>query len=630
MVKLYGVYDKSKDVSQLKILLKDMFRSFGFGMPDYSVSDAFGVGHLKIKTMNRKGICQSKNVVCCFTGKLFDFYNDAKRLKQKGYVLDDTKEEDYILNAYLEYGLDFISRLNGTFVFVVYDKKKDVVYIVNDRCGIKPLYYYHDSKKLVFASEIKAVLENKEISKDIDWDFWKEYFSYGYGLSNRTPFQKIKSLPNASIIMYSKGGFSIKRYWDYNTIAVNNSRSVKETILEGSKVLESVFKRQTMGLKECMILLSGGYDSRCIASSIRYFTNVNIHSYTIAKSYPTPLSPLGDMDTRYAKRVAEALGIQYKIIGNINSIYEKYFIEQVRQLDCLCPESIWSYPLVDRVGDELISFDGLAGDVLMKAGYFLKTDIHREDDLSNEDKLNNYPDNKLAEMLHRKMLKLSPTDYRAIVPFFRKDVSLKLLADTKGVYEEVSGLHDYTNKIKIFQMKNRTKNTISLTANNTFARKTYSLLPFCDNEFVEFALSIPVDMKVRDSIYKKILQHTFPKIMRIPTTNDPKSVKERMTNKLVSLRFDWLRYGVGDIAKLLKKIRKIKKGKLRLSQNPRDVRYLMKLAYTIKIPDVIDRESLLEQVAYHLQNDIDPSYFLEPIMQFCVWYDVFIGKNVRV
>jgi asparagine synthetase B (glutamine-hydrolysing) len=353
---------------------------------------------------------------------------------------------------------------------------------------------------------------------------------------------------------------------------------------------------------------------------------VNIHSYTIAKSYPAPPPVKGDMDARYARRVAEKLGIQYTIMGNINALYEKYFIEQVKQLDGLCYEHIWAFPLVEKISDELINFDGIGGDVIMKGGIFLDTDTYREQDLLNKNNLKSYNDNKLAEVLHNKMRRFSNIEYHAIIPFFKKEVSSKLLSDKTSVFEEIKKLRSYEQKIQVFQMKNRTRNAVSLTANNIFMRKTYSLLPICDNEFVEFALSIPIDMKIKNQIYKKILKKTFPEIMHIPTTNNPKDIKKRMKSALLVSRMDWLRYSLGDIAKLLKKLRSTKIEKLKLSQNPRDVKYLIWLAHNIEIPDMITKEQLLEQIDYHLKNDIDPSYFLEPILQFIVWHHLFVQK----
>jgi len=205
------------------------------------------------------------------------------------------------------------------------------------------------------------------------------------------------------------------------------------------------------------------------------------------------------------------------------------------------------------------------------------------------------------------------------------------MADTKNVYSEIKLLNNYNNKIKIFQLKNRTRNTTPLIPNNIILRKTFSLMPFCDNEFIEFALSIPVDMKVRDEVYKKILQKTFPEVMKIPTTNDPKSFKEHVKQRLVSSNQDWIRYSLGDISKLLKIIRKEHKEQItsvHLSQNPRDIQYLIKLAKNTKFPDMINKKLLLKQLEYHEKNDIDPTYFLEPILYFSVWYKLFANKKV--
>lgn len=139
MVKIFGVYEEESTKRHNEELLIKMFKSFEFGHVNYKIIKEYGVGHIKIETLNRKRIASSKNITVCFSGQLFEHQKNQKTKKET--------DEKYILNEYLKSGLNFVKRLNGVFVFSIYDKKKNKVYLINDRYGMKPIYYYADTKK---------------------------------------------------------------------------------------------------------------------------------------------------------------------------------------------------------------------------------------------------------------------------------------------------------------------------------------------------------------------------------------------------------------------------------------------------------------------------------------------------
>lgn len=619
MAKLFGILDKSKHDTSSKsksAILRSMFDSFGFGKADYAISDEFGVGHIRIPSMSRKGIAENKNSIVCFTGEIFDY--------------GEGPAEEYILNSYNTSGTKFIDNLNGSFVFLIYDKNEKKILIVNDRYGMKPLYYYADKYKIVFGSEIKAIIVDNHIKRKINWGYWRDYFSYGYALGSKTPFENIYSLPNASILEYSRGKIKIIKYWDYDRIKINHERTEKETIAEGADVLERVFIRQAGDINECNVLLSGGYDSRCIVSAIKKYTDVKINAYTIPKKN-VGSNTFKDKDARYSRLVAKKLKLNHKIVGSEARHYEKYLRRFIEQQEAMGFENMWMMPIINHINSKYKNFDGIAGDVFLKAGYLSKPSFSYHTDLTNEKMIRKISNKKLASLINGHLFDISLIDSDSIIPYFSGKIKDDIKSDLRSIIEGLNSIKKHENRVKFFQAKNRTKNIIAMAPSNLIMRKTYSRMPFLDNEFVEFALSVPMDMKIRSDIYRKIMEKAFPEIMNIPTTNDIQGIKTKFKAFLLRYRLDFLRYAIGTMMNMfrIEDYKKIdKKPMAKLSDNPKDVMYLVNLAKKMEMPNFIDKDKLISDIDEHIAVDKDPTYFLEPIMHFCLWFNNFyIGKE---
>jgi hypothetical protein len=153
---------------------------------------------------------------------------------------------------------------------------------------MKPLYYHYDQSSFVFASEVKAIIEDKKIEKEINWDGWRDFFSYGFLFGTKTLFKNVFALPKATILTLTTNEALFKTYWSYNQIRVDYESSEPSFVNKGEKLVRQAIERQTKDLEECIVLLSGGYDSRCIASCIKYFTDVNFETFTVVNGAFNP------------------------------------------------------------------------------------------------------------------------------------------------------------------------------------------------------------------------------------------------------------------------------------------------------------------------------------------------------
>jgi asparagine synthase (glutamine-hydrolysing) len=149
-----------------------------------------------------------------FNGEIYNFKDLRVILEAKGHCFKSRCDSEVLIHAYEEYGTECVKHFNGMFAFAVWDSKKQLMFCGRDRTGEKPFFYYQDHDKFIFASEIKAILQDANLNRDIDHDSMNAYFSYMYVPEPRTIFKEIKKLDPASILVYRQGQVTITRYWN--------------------------------------------------------------------------------------------------------------------------------------------------------------------------------------------------------------------------------------------------------------------------------------------------------------------------------------------------------------------------------------------------------------------------------
>lgn len=536
-------------------------------------------GELGVGVLNKYDcqpvVLKTKTTKLMFMGKIFNTKEKVNSLFKA--ILKSIETDNNKLFMKL------LRDINGIFLMVIYDSKKDKTYIINDRYAMEPLYYFCNSGQLVFASEIKAVISHGSIKRVINWEYWKDFFQYGYSMGDKTPFENIFYLPNASILSFQNGRSQILKYWDYSEINISDKLNLEAVINLGVKVLKNVFRRQSTDLRKCIVFLSGGYDSRSIACSLKNFTKISFENIS-SNLHPST----GELDYILAKNVSNKLHIKNHFVGRPEEMYKKYFSDHFLQLDGLCTEHKWVLPLVDSLKEELPNFDGIGADVMLRVPFLARNII---DEYDNE-KLTTYFNKQIVEKARRNRCKF-------IYKYFDSPFSVMLKPDSDSIYNEFKNIDNVSNKVIIFYLKNRTKNSISILARNLIGRKIYSYFPFFDNEFVEFSLSILPRMKFFDHVYPKILKKAFPDAMKIPTTND------------------------APVKKQLAIIRENISTEILVNPNTStdgDLNYLFTLVETLSVPSFLKRKMLLSQVEKDIKKGVDVKKYLVSVLQFCIWY----------
>lgn len=214
-------------------------------------------------------ISEKNDIVITYNGELYNYREIRKDLKEKGYKFYSDSDTEVVLYAYAEWGEKCVSLFNGMFAFSIWDKRNNCIFIARDRYGIKPLYYFIDNQKFVFASEQRAILANHDIPTILDKEALLEYFTFQNFFTDRTFNKNIKMFP-AGCFAYIKAddskSLSIKRYWDYDFRESLCAADENEYIEELDRLFRQAVHRQLVSDVPIGGYLSGGMDSGSITA----------------------------------------------------------------------------------------------------------------------------------------------------------------------------------------------------------------------------------------------------------------------------------------------------------------------------------------------------------------------------
>lgn len=204
----------------------------------------------------------SRNVWISFNGEIYNYLELKKELAE--YPFKTNTDTEVIIAGYERWGIEVVNRLKGMFAFAILDEQKQKLFLVRDRFGIKPLYYFLQNDKLIFASELKAVIASGEVKKEMDISAFTDYFVYRYIPSPKTIWKNVKKLPPAHYAEIDTSDLKIllKEYWELG--AKNATVSEREMINHTNEALENSVMQHIRADVPVGSFLSGGYDSSAL------------------------------------------------------------------------------------------------------------------------------------------------------------------------------------------------------------------------------------------------------------------------------------------------------------------------------------------------------------------------------
>ena len=265
-------YPRSSDTVEVDQLHRMMSVLVHRGPDDGDVysEGPIGLGHRRLSIIDVAGgkqpiFNEDRTMAIVFNGELYNFQPLRETLLKREHQFRTNSDTEVILHAYEEYGPQCVRRLRGMFAFAVWDAPKKRLFLARDRIGIKPLYYYWNGQKFLFASEIKAILQDPTVRRDLNPQALDEYLTYLYIPAPRTIFQQIYKLRPGHTLIVSEEGVKEEEYWDitFQPERGRAEREVAEGVLE--KLRESV-SVHLMSEVPLGAFLSGGIDSSAVVA----------------------------------------------------------------------------------------------------------------------------------------------------------------------------------------------------------------------------------------------------------------------------------------------------------------------------------------------------------------------------
>jgi asparagine synthase (glutamine-hydrolysing) len=229
--------------------------SIGLAMRRLSIID-LSTGHQPI--YNETG-----DVVVVYNGETYNFQELRSELTALGHTFKTKSDTEVIVHGYEVWGPEVAAKLNGMFAFALWDKKKERLVIARDHMGIKPLYYAITKNQLVFGSEIKCILENPTVPRDLDPAAMDDYLSMRFIPTPRSVYSFIRKLEPGHVLQWEKGVFKNFRYWNFSP-QMGKDMGIDYYMEKLDGLLDDAVKRQMISDVPLGTFLSGGVDSPTI------------------------------------------------------------------------------------------------------------------------------------------------------------------------------------------------------------------------------------------------------------------------------------------------------------------------------------------------------------------------------
>lgn len=281
---------ESKASASIVKVMADTIRHRGPDDDGFYICNQVGLGFRRLSIIDLSGGHQPLSnedgtVWIVFNGEIYNYRDLRNELLAKGHVFKTKSDTEVIVHLYEEYGVDCVQKLRGMFAFAIWNSAKRFLLLARDRVGIKPLYYYVDEHFLSFGSEIKALLADPAVTREVDPEIIDRFLTYYYVPGAQTILRKVFKLQPGHVLTVRDGKVQIRRYWDLNFSGTDdNHASSKGLERELVKLLDETVQIHMISDVPLGFLLSGGVDSTAMLSFAARKTDKPISTYTIGFS----------------------------------------------------------------------------------------------------------------------------------------------------------------------------------------------------------------------------------------------------------------------------------------------------------------------------------------------------------
>jgi asparagine synthase (glutamine-hydrolysing) len=221
-------------------------------------------------------------ILTVFNGEIYNYHELRKQLESRGHTLATASDTEVIVHLYEDFGEECVQHLRGMFGFAVWDRRRRRLFMARDRLGIKPLYYTHAGGRLIFASEIKAILQHPAVQAHLDIEALNSFLSLKYVPAPKTMFKRIYALPPGCSLTCDANGATVRRYWDLSFANRHDDGLREEAYAEQlQSLLQECVRLHLMSDVPFGAFLSGGLDSSTIVALMSQFLNEPVKTYSV-------------------------------------------------------------------------------------------------------------------------------------------------------------------------------------------------------------------------------------------------------------------------------------------------------------------------------------------------------------
>lgn len=468
------------------------------------IDDFIALGHRRLAILDlsplgsQPMVSDDKNYAITYNGEIYNYLEIKADLESLGHQFRSHSDAEAVLHAYIEWGDKCVHRFNGMFAFAIWDRPRQELFLARDRYGIKPLYYCFRGKNFLFASEQKAIL-TQDINREVDLEALFEYFTFQNIFTDKTLLKGIRIFPAGSwarvCLEQSESEIHAVQYWDYDFKEPEQPADEREYLEELDRLFNQAVKRQLLSDVEVGSYLSGGMDSGSI-------TAIAAQELPYIKTFTCgfDLHSASGLELAFDERdKAEFMSYLFK-----TEHYE--IVLKAGDMERVMPSLAWhleeprvgqSYPnyYIAQLASKFVKvvLAGTGGDELF-GGYPWR--YYRA--LVNEN-FNNYI-NKYYEFWQRlvpgqMMPQLFKPVWRSVKDVNTRDIFKNVF---KNREENLQKPNDYVNHSLYFEARTFLHGLLVIEDKLSMAHGLETRVPFLDNDLVDFAMKMPVNLKLRN------------------------------------------------------------------------------------------------------------------------------------
>lgn len=493
------------------------------GPDDYDIYQEKGIvlGHRRLSIIDLDShakqpmISQCGNYIVVFNGEIYNYQEIKVELLKKEYKFYTSSDTEVLLNAFIEHGIDCIQQFIGMFAFAVYDKKANETFIVRDRLGVKPLYFYQDDGKFIFSSEVKSILMLSDLQRKLNINAVSSYLSFRFPILNDTFFENIYSLAPAHYIKISSNKIETKEYWNVSSKfrEQQNDKGEEYYVNRLKDLLESSVRYRMIADVPFGSFLSGGVDSSVVTALMAKNSSESIKTFTIG------FEEEGYNEFEYAKLIADKYNTNHREILLSGKDYISTMEELIEFKDAplSVPNEVPLYLMSKELKKHItvvLSGEG-ADEIFGGYGRIFRSpyDLERIQNIDNLD----YSKEEKEEFIKNFVKKYLVNNFTSEIEHFFNIYSYtslehkKELLDTSIDLDYIENLfiekfmcyfnelenETYYNKLMYAFEKVHIVGLLHRVDTTTMAASVEARVPFVDHRLVEFAFTIPIKYKLK-------------------------------------------------------------------------------------------------------------------------------------